>query len=140
MIKLQGIKKTIRAFKKIEKNLNDPSKVMKTIAQMGVKDVDAHFRNESGPNGKWETLDKDRSRKRDKGGDLILNDSGTLKRSIRGSVQKKAAVVSTNIKYADFHQHQNKKYSRPPQRKFLWISDKASKLMAKILGKFIVKV
>lgn len=139
-IKLKNIKRVIKDFAKVVKNLENPQKAMSTIATMGLKDVDEHFRNEKGPSGRWKPLAKSRSRKRDKGGQLILNDTGILKGSIRGKAIKKQAVISTNVDYADFHQHQKKRYKRPPQRKFLWISKKAREAIAKILGKFIVKI
>lgn len=118
------------------------------ISSIVFRDIQTHFDEESGPNGKWEAWSKayaeHRARTRGKGarGDKILQLTGRLRQSIApGTGKFKTApggvLFFSRVPYAAAHDEGG---ARMPQRKFMWLSDKAKDELAEQTLKWIADV
>jgi phage gpG-like protein len=144
-------------LQKITDKLRNPAKLlMPIVAAFGLKDIDSHFKNESGPDGKWKErsdwtqqyYEKIRSgayrppagqsRALYNPANRILQMTGALRESfVPGNVSehgKNAVKVVSNIDYSKIHDQGGKKGKATiPARPFMWMSDNAMKLMARAL-------
>jgi phage gpG-like protein len=119
------------------------------VAGKAYKQVIDNFRQEQGPDGKWEPLQKRRTRdtkmarkkmakaKPIRGG-KILQDTGRLISSIRYRVGKSFVELFTNLKYAAAHQYGDSPRNLP-QREFLWVPKDFLKNVAESLAKYVAK-
>lgn len=109
-------------------------KNIKQIGIAGIKDIQLHFRNSQGQNGKWKSL-KYRSGK-------PLQLTGALQQSVAERIlihSDKKIEIGTNLKYAKIHNYgglagRNKKVEIP-KREFMWLSTEFDNNMTKILFK-----
>jgi phage gpG-like protein len=98
------------------------------------QDVMAHFEDEKGPDGKWAKWSKsykEHMRKQGKAGNKILQDTGRLRQSFKptnfrtnqkGIEWFNNALTKKGYPYAWAH---NEGADKMPERKFMWLSDKA---------------
>lgn len=134
----------------LQAKVKDPSALLKAaFMTAGFQDLQQHFRDESGPKGKW----ADRSfftelayAKKNKKflGNKILHMTGRLFGSILPGNTKKisynAIEIFANSKYGRIHdmggpfKAWGKHPATMPQREFMWFSDKAQGLMANIIS------
>lgn len=101
------------------------------ISSVVSRDVDDHFRYEQGPNGRWRawsTIYTEYMKRRKRGGNKILQDTGNLRqhsvptpfRNIKGgALFYNNAKTKGGFPYAMAHQEG---LGRLPKRKFLWLS------------------
>lgn len=86
-------------------NLNNIDRVLERIAQDMKKETQLNFRKSTSPDGtKWQELSPITIAGRKKKSNKPLVDRGTLRRSIRATVEGNQAVIGTNLKYAGIHQ------------------------------------
>jgi phage gpG-like protein len=79
-------------------------KTLEVIKEEMYHDVLDHFEKEMGDNGKWEKLKDSTIAQRKKKGywpGKILQQTGTLKRSVTSRVFRDKAIVGTNLEYAE---------------------------------------
>lgn len=85
--------------------IKDMKPVLNIIAQDIVKEAQLNFRNSQSPEGEpWQKLSSLTINMRRKGSSKPLVDTGTLRRSIRGTATGTQAIAGTNLKYAAIHQ------------------------------------
>ena len=131
----KGLDKTNKAI------LNHRDDYAQALGALVLKDVVSHFKDESGPDGKWPhwsffyTLHMERL---GKGGNKMLQDSGRLRQTLTPKSYKKKkdgiewynnAKTKKGFPYAYAHNEGGKQL---PKREFMWASpgllDKVSKL------------
>ena len=141
-VNVEGLSRVRALFESVLKRSVNPNTALEVIATKGWKDVIEHFRDESGPDGKWKALKHTRA----SGGNRILQDTGRLRLAQRWrTVGYDEAHIFTQIKYAAIHNFggtvktKSGKSFEMPQRKFLWISDKAKLSMIKTLLRWIAE-
>ena len=142
-LKVIGLERVRRNFRAMGKRAtNQQGGFWNFWGARAFRQVIKNFAEEKGPNGKWEDLADSTKAARRKGprkrGFKILQDKGRLRASTRFKSFKDKALVFSNVKYADFHQHQHKKYKRPPKRQFMWVPSGFIKKMADRFAKFVV--
>ena len=140
-----GISLRISGIDKIKKKLEDARKrggnnveFTEYVAGRAYKECMNNFKDESGPDGKWQPLAASTIARRRQGthagGTKILQDTGRLRASILFRGLKDKAIVFTNMIYGAVHQEG---YRQIPKRTFLWVKDDFVKLMAAAYAKFI---
>ena len=99
------------------------------------RDIIDHFKKESGPDGKWKKWSdsyEDHLKKIGRSSNKILQFSGRLRQSVapqnlrntnEGVLFFNNAKTKKGFSYAEAHD--DGMDNRPPQRKFMWISDKS---------------
>ena len=136
--------KAEKRFSEIEKRGKNPAVAMTVISQMAYKQVMTNFDNEQGKRRDWPKWSRKtpkggrqyfNTRPTKRGGNKLLQDTGTLRLSIRPKVEKDEAHVFTKTKYAGYHQFGTKTI---PKRDFLWISQKKINEMAKTFINWLV--
>ena len=126
------------SMKAMLERVHNPSNAMDRVGAMGWRDVMDHFKRKEGPDGPWEPFSKNTTRKRGKMASAqLLQDTGTLRSSIKWRNEGNQVVLYTACNYADYHEHQHKDYGRPPQRRFLWVSDITLKNILMYVTKFL---
>ena len=133
-IKMVGLNNWLKRLQVTKRRVETHRPAMAVISQKGRKDVLNHFREESGPSGRWRPLKKPRQ----SGGSKILHDTGRLRGAISAENTDDTATVSAGTSYAATHNFGDNSRNIP-QRKFLWISAQALKSMALTLSKYIIK-
>ena len=126
--KFEGSPKLKEFVLSLTKYLKNPEVTFKKCSLIMLKDINKHFKNEEGPDGKWPDLKPLtilRRRKEGKGY-KILQDTGDMKNSITPIVQKMGVEVGTNKPRARPHQFGWPEKSIP-RRTFIWLSDEAEK-------------
>ncbi len=144
-LKVWHLEQAKKRFKTMQFITRNPKTYLDKIGAIAFRDVIKHFREERGPDGKWEPILLDtgrtgKQRKRNaktKKSPKILQDTGLLRVSTRWRTEGNDVVIYNGVKYADYHQQQHKQYDIP-QRKFLWISSQAGMAIAKTILKSIV--
>ncbi len=140
-----GIEVRTKLAGKLIKNMNDRlrSRVkpgLDMIGAMGYQDVMEHFRDETGPRGRWKGIDPRPKRKGQRAGvsDKVLQDTGLLRSSINFKTRGNEVHIFTKIIYAAVH---NFGYAKRniAQRKFLWLSKGALKRVTRKFKEYIVK-
>jgi len=126
-VELRGLEKFSKKVDKMVQRTTNQAPAFKVIGQQGLADVLKHFRDESGPNGKWAPL-KSRDGK-------ILQDTGRLRGGTKAFTMPDRTILINNVAYGSYHQDGK----GVPQRKFLWISDKAFDLMEKTLLRYFIQ-
>ena len=116
-----------------------PKTAMDRVGAMGWRDVMDHFRRQEGPDGAWQPFSDRTKRKRgNMSSARLLQDTGTLRSSIKWRTNQDNEVeLFTACGYADYHEHQLSSHKRPPQRRFLWVSDIALKNIVLYVAKFV---
>lgn len=143
----QGISQVINDFKGFVERMENPNRAFATIGEKARKDVIDHFDNEMGPSGGWAPLvrqRKPRQGQRPGVSDKILQDTGTLKGSIKKRVFPDKAEIYTTKNYAAIHNYGGETGRKEARfmmtaRPFLWFSEKGLYSMAKTLAKYIIK-
>lgn len=126
-IKIDGLDRLRKRIGNVEKNLKNPSREMRTIANIWMfKDIQSHFNQECSPSGKWAS---------NRRGGKILQDTGKLRNSVRPRNTKDEAIVGTNLTYGAIHNYGG---GNMTMRKFLWLSKGAMSRILKSLGKFFI--
>lgn len=139
-----------RMLEQIEKNWNNIGNVadeyIKTISATVIQDIDRHFKQEMGPEGKWADWSpayEQHMKAIGKGGNNILQDTGNLRKGIKESNFRKQsdgvlffndAKTKGNFAYAAHHDETAKKI-----RKFMYISDRAMNDVAERTLAFLIK-
>jgi phage gpG-like protein len=148
-IKVKGLERTIKKFKKMELRARNPKTVMETIAAKAWKSVVHSFRLEKDKDGvpwlEWKdpkTGSRVPVRPYGKGGSKLLQDTGRLRSSIRWKVRKKWVKIFTRVKYAKYHEQPKVDKAKPkkkgiPKRSFMWIPDKTIKSLNIRLATYI---
>lgn len=142
----------IDKFKRLQKNLKNPEKIYKAIADLELSQTLVRYKREVDPQGKrWKAT----IRSIKKGGKILI-DTAVMFNSIGRRFSKYFALVGTNIKYAKYHQdggvynvpaHTRKSstgkiYSvrsydlNTPQRAFLGINKKTIENVTAVINKF----
>lgn len=107
-------------------NLNNIDRVLERIAQDMKKETQLNFRKSTSPDGtKWQELSPITIAGRKKKSNKPLVDRGTLRRSIRATVEGNQAVIGTNLKYARIHQFGGT--IKPKNRKALKVGSRTLK-------------
>jgi|3_EtaG_2_1085321.scaffolds.fasta_scaffold38935_3 phage virion morphogenesis protein len=134
-LKIERFNKRLR---KMRENATNKNPLTGKVAIVMHKDVMDHFKRETGPDIRWQALRLSTVKRRRKGSQEILQDTGRLRASIMLKNTKTTASVFTNLKYAKIHNEGGRTPHgvKIPQRKFLWISKDAMKLIGKMVGKF----
>lgn len=122
-LRLEGQRQLLNSLSLLIKATKDTRSLMAKLAVLGFKDIMAHFKTESGPDGRWAPLSPRTllgRRKKGKGA-KILQDTGRLRASIQPLVEspRRAVLASTNVIYARTHQFGR---GRIPARPFMWLS------------------
>jgi len=128
--------KAKKSFQLMQERVKNPRYAMNVIAVIGWKDVLDHFAKEEGSYRKWPDISETTKRRKQK--TRILVDHGLLRWSTLYRTNSKEAIIYNKTQYADYHQHQHKKYNLE-QRDFLWLSEKAKKLIYKYILKFFIE-
>lgn len=128
--RLKNINNVIKSFDGRKLRMSQTFKLAQVISSMMFRDVDDHFRSESGPKSKWARLKKPRKR----GGTKLLQDTGRLKGGSRPFASKTEVGIINRVKYAGFHQFGTKNMVA---RKFYWLSKRAFGMIADRVGRFI---
>jgi len=140
-VKFSGLDNARTYFKKMQEKTRNPKTYLDKIGAIGFKNVIKHFREEMGPDGRWEPIIQDTGRtkraRKSKKNPKILQDTGLLRASTRWKVDGNDAIVYNRTKYADYHEQQHKKYSLP-KRSFMWMDRAAIIHAAKTIMKSIV--
>jgi len=137
-IQMDGLKKRINTIRKRAKNANP---ITQKVSILMYKDINDHFKKESGPRSGWKPLKYRTGR--------ALQDTGDLRKSVQASNTKDSATVSAGNDEVDYAAAQNfganitngfgKGISfKVPARKFLWISKDTKTNIKKILGRFFI--
>lgn len=122
-----------RIIKRIRRKWDDIRKRKEfggIVSIAAYKNIDQHFKDESGPDGKWQkwsTAYENHLKKIGRGGNKILQFKGNLRKSIlpeNGKFRSNASgvLLYSAIPYANRHDEGT---DGMPQRKFMWVSDKA---------------
>jgi len=124
----------LRKFQKeklalLMKKVGDQSQPLKESVLIVWRDIMDHFRDESGPEGKWTPLNpKTLARRRQGKGRFsakILQDTGRLRQSVVTELSQNQGKVGTNMDYARTHQKGDSSRNIP-QREFIWVSRQAA--------------
>jgi phage gpG-like protein len=134
-LKVVGLDRVMKTFKKLSDNARDDTSAMRKIGTMGEKFVLGNFANESGPNGPWPPLKKPRKR----GGSKILHDTGYLRSATQSYAKQHTAIVYNATSYAPYH-NSDRPRKRLPQRKFLWFSTKNVAMFAREYLKWLFRI
>jgi phage gpG-like protein len=118
----------------------------------GFKDIQDHFREESGPGGPWPErsdftqmmyLRRNKTNAVYDPGNKLLQLTGRLRQSImRGksggakAIGKNTAAIQSNVEYSGKHDQGEGKI---PQRQFMWLSDKAVDNINKMILDFLTE-
>lgn len=123
-----------RRLENMRKNASNPNALTGELSTLLLKDVQDHFNKSQGPSNRWASISH-RSGK-------PLIDQGNLRRSLSPMNDRDTASVVTNMEYAAIHNFGGKagrnRMVTIPQRKFMWISDAAKKLIGAIAGRFYI--
>lgn len=140
-LQVLNIDEVRKTFALIRERAVHPRTAMESIATVAWKDVMEHFRNEEGPDSKWAPLKPATIAARRKGrgtaSDKILQDTGRLRMSNRWRTLEDEAHIYTSIGYAGVHNNDERGTGKLPQRKFLWLSDKAKGLINRMILRWI---
>ena len=128
-------KNFLKALDKNFKNIAKSDNVYgNLLASIVYRDVIEHFKDESGETSKWEKWSDSYDaamKKRGKGGNKILQDSGRLRNAFKPSNYKSIsggffwfnnAKTKNDFAYAKGH---DEGYGKLPKRQFMWLSAKA---------------
>ena len=118
---VKGIEPLKRDLGELARKTADQTKACSVASLVMYQDVMKHFREERGPDGKWQALSVITLQRRRGAEAKILQDTGILRTSIMPSADKNTARVGTNIIYASKHQFGE----GVPKREFLWLSKEA---------------
>ena len=138
-VKVTNLRQVKNNFKRYKDRLDGDSRIWQVIANQGHGDIMDHFAKEEGPGGsKWTDFGRGKysTRRSARGGNMLLQDTGRLRGSIRAKGYGSNARIQTGANYAGYH---NSGTKRIPKRTFMWISEKAQDLMAKTFARYIVK-
>lgn len=143
-VKLGQVEKTLDKINKAADNIEKNKKVLfLKWAILGFKDIQQHFKDQSGPDGRWERLSpatiRMRRKGKGKGSAKVLQNTGSLRNSLRPGVgmkdfERNRLILFTNIPYARKH---DEGLGRMPQREFMWLSKDAKSKIVKQAIKFI---
>lgn len=126
---------------KVGRNIKDGARLLDVAAKThGFKDIITHFKQEQGPDGKWENLKRSTIEKRTKGAGVgrakILQDTGRLRNSIINKLTRRRGhdqiEMFSNVSYSGKHDRGDSSENLP-QRQFMWLSDGAQELMAQTI-------
>lgn len=144
-ISFVGQKKVEQFFKQMSDNTKSAKNADKAfvgvIASIVFRDITDHFSKQSGPSGpwqKWSELYADHMQKIGKGGNKILQDTGTLRKNLQPQNWRKdpqGIVFFNPVQYAARH---DEGLSGMPERKFMWLSSSATENLAKTTLGFIL--
>lgn len=139
-----------RFFKELKKNYSDVKNAsnewIKAISATVIRDIDSHFQQEEGPDGRWAQWSKmyrDHMEKIGKGGNKILQDKRDLYRAFKPSSYRSVsdgvlwynnAKTKGGFPYAAHHD-EDAKVTRP----FMWLSDAATERVAEITAAFFIR-
>jgi len=134
-IELMGYQELEKGLDDIIKYVKNPVKTMAEASMIMLQNINRHFQNEEGPNGKWiGLLPLTILNRRNKGAIKILQDAGELLISIKNAYTSTSAEAGTNKVYAPPHQYGFPKMNIPA-RKFAWLDDESQN---RIVDRFIV--
>lgn len=143
-VEVKNLKGVQVYFSGLTQRLKKPSRAMNTVAQIGLKNVMKHFDDEQGPNRKWARWNKKINGKRvffssrptKRGGNKLLQDTGTLRGANRGKGLNNEAWIYNRTSYAKFHQDGTKKMVK---RAFLWIDNITRRKIVTFFKKYMVE-
>jgi phage gpG-like protein len=128
-LKVKGLEKFVTKLQGLKQNVKNPDQFLSFVGNRGLKEIDSHFRQSQGKNGKWKPL------KVRKGKPLM--DTGFLRaRIFWKKISESVIQFIANANYGIFHQEGRKKI---PQRKFLWFPEGFQKEMLKKWEKYVNK-
>ena len=127
-------------IKKVEEITKNGQSYVNLLSIIVFKDIQNHFKNEEGPDGKWAPWSKmyqEHMEKIGRGSNNILQFSGHLRKafvptnyktSSEGITWYNSARTKDGAPYAADHQYGT---NRMPARSFMWLSDKGQEDIAK---------
>jgi len=130
----QSLDKIDRAANRLK---NDKRVLFMKWSIFGFKDIVQHFKDQTGPAGRWKSLSpvtiRMRRKGKGKGSAKILQDSGELKKSLMPGIglkdfQGSKVILYTNIPYAKKH---DEGFGRIPKREFMWLGRDAKEKIRK---------
>ena len=144
-VRLGHVNRSLNKIDKAGKRLKKDKKVLFVKwSVFGFKDIVQHFKDQSGPKGKWKPLAASTiaaRRNKKKSSIKILQDTGSLRGSIRPGIgktdfQRNRVILFTPIPYALQHDEGKRKESNSisgknfgtakiPARPFMWLSKDA---------------
>jgi phage gpG-like protein len=142
-VKVEGLDESKKRFNLIRDRMKKPNTVMEMCAIKGWRDVIDHFNKAEGPKGSWKPVS--RTRKKDKGSQKPLNDTGRLRMSNRWRVRDQEAHVFNNTIYAATHNYGDTRKAwgkvtvTYPRREFMWLSGKVIDDILKTMKKYFFR-
>lgn len=147
---IKGLNQLLLNLDGMARRTTDFRPLLSRLAILGFKDVQEHFRLESGPDGRWHPLKESTIRRRRSGpnpsrGYKILQDTGALRNALTpGSgerifegTSKITLTLDTNrIKYAGTHEFGR---GSIPARPFMWLSSEMRERMSGLFAKWIMR-
>jgi hypothetical protein len=145
-------KRVQRFLKGLSKNTEDIKKRKKAyvggISAFVFRDVMRHFERELGPDGRWQSWSKsykEHMAKRGKAGNKILQDTGRMRQSFKPTNNRSTdqgiewfnnATTKEGFAYAYAH---NEGVGKLPERRFMWLSDRALNRITRFTLEFMVR-
>ena len=130
-IKLGQLKRSLKKIDKVADKLKKDKRVLfLKWSILGFKDIQQHFKDQSDLKGKWKPLKAktiEARRNKQKGSIKILQDTGSLRNSLRPGIglkdfQRDRIILFTPIPYAKKHDEGQRGM---PKREFMWLSQDA---------------
>ncbi len=128
------------------KNGNDT--FLKILSMIVVKDVDQHFKDESGPSGKWKTWSPSYRDQLLKAGRKLSGNKNKIRKLLQASGNMRNALTPKNYRrtFQGAEWFNTMKYSRThdlgddsrniPQRQFMWLSEEGLKNLSDQMLRF----
>lgn len=148
-------RKARRFFNQIDKNMEkaeDGDRMfVSALAARIFRDIDQHFKDEMGPEGKWKDWSpsyEEHMEKIGRSGNKILQFSGDLRKATKPGKWRRHpkgiewfndAKTKDGFPYAFAHDNDTQSRSQLPRRSFMWISEGAFEDVSKIAAAFITR-
>jgi phage gpG-like protein len=137
---IEGVPELGRILFMERRKLDDFTKPLFKASRLILRDVEEQFRTEGGLSGGWQPLAESTIRGRIRegyGAGPILQRTGDLKRSFKGEVSKRRAVVTSHgIDYYKYHQSRGAR-TKLPRRPMLLLIDRTKQNIQEEFHKFL---
>jgi phage gpG-like protein len=134
----------------VSKNIKDPIGLLKAaFMTAGFADIINHFKNESGPTGRWKPRSattqaqyalRARTDSRYSPSNKLLQLTGNLRKSILPNNTKRVGTAAIQIfANAEYSGKHDMGTDNMPQREFMWFSNEAKERMAQVIASLAFK-
>lgn len=153
-LKAQAVKKLI---KQVDQNFKAAEKLKKeyqvAVSAVVYRDIIEHFEKEQGPKKRWKEWSDAYTKhmtRRKKGANFILQDTGRLRNNFKKTSVRKTqgglmwfndARTKKGFPYAAAHNYglPNEQGNKLPERRFMWLSDKAHEEISEVTAAFYLR-